>query len=78
MSFEENLKRLEDLVGRMESGTLDLDAMIRSFEEGKALTDVCQKELESIRRRIDKVTRAGNLEEVSLESLSAARTGEAK
>lgn len=62
MKFEDNLKKLEELVGKMESGGLDLDAMIGSFEEGRRLVDVCQKDLESIRLRIEKVTKSGSVE----------------
>lgn len=59
MKFEDNLKKLEGLVARMESGTLNLDDMIKAFEEGRALVATCQKDLESIRQRIEKVTKAG-------------------
>ncbi len=64
MKFEDNLKKLEELVSKMESGGLDLDAMIRSFEEGRKLVDICQKDLESIKLRIEKVTRSGAIEPV--------------
>ncbi len=59
MKFEENLKKLEDVVRKMESGKLSLDDMIASFEQGRALVETCQKDLESIRLRIEKVTAAG-------------------
>lgn len=62
MKFEDNLRKLEELVSKMESGGLDLDAMISSFEEGRKLVDVCQKDLESIRLRIEKVTKFGAVE----------------
>lgn len=62
MKFEENLRKLEELVSKMESGGLDLDAMISSFEEGRKLVDVCQKDLESIKLRIEKVTKSGTVE----------------
>lgn len=62
MKFEDNLRKLEELVGRMESGGLDLDAMIKSFEEGRTLVETCRKELDSIRQRIEKVTQAGGTE----------------
>ena len=64
MKFEDNLKKLEELVSKMESGGMDLDAMIRSFEEGRKLVDICQKDLESIKLRIEKVTRSGAIESV--------------
>ena len=56
MNFENNLKKLEELVARMESGDMKLDDMIKAFEEGRKLVDTCQKDLESIRQRIEKVT----------------------
>jgi len=66
MKFEDNLAKLEDTVRKMESGELSLDQMIVAFEEGRKLVDTCTKDLESIRLRIDKVTRAGETEELKL------------
>lgn len=62
MKFEDNLKKLEDLVGKMESGELSLDDMIKSFEDGRKLVVECQKDLEAIRQRIEKVTKNGSVE----------------
>ena len=59
MKFEDNLAKLEDLVRRMESGEMKLDEMIAAFDEGRKLADACQKELESIRLSIEKVTASG-------------------
>ena len=54
--FEEALARLERIVSEMESGDLQLDDMLRKFEEGRKLVQLCSAELESIRQRIEKVT----------------------
>ncbi len=62
MKFEDNLKKLEGLVAKMESGEMNLDEMIKSFEEGRKLVADCQKDLESIRLRIEKVTQGGSVE----------------
>ena len=59
MKFEDNLNQLEELVRKMESGALSLDEMIAAFENGRKLVDTCQKDLESIRLRIEKVTADG-------------------
>ena len=59
MKFEDNLKQLEELVRKMESGALSLDAMIAAFENGRKPVDTCQKALASIRLRIEKVTADG-------------------
>ena len=64
MNFEDNLKKLEQLVAKMESGDMKLDDMIKAFEEGRKLVDACQKDLESIRQRIEKVTKSGAVEEM--------------
>ena len=59
MKFEDNLKKLEGLVAKMESGEMGLDDMIKAFEEGRKLVTECQKDLESIRPRLEKVTKDG-------------------
>ena len=64
MKFEDNLKRLEELVNKMESGTLKLDEMIAAFEEGRTLVEACAKDLDSIHQRIEKVTKSGEVEEM--------------
>ena len=61
MKFEDNLRKLEGLVGKMESGELNLDEMIKAFEEGRKLVTDCQKDLDSIRQRIEKVTKDGQV-----------------
>ena len=62
MKFEDNLKKLEGLVAKMESGEMNLDEMIKAFEEGRKLVTDCQKDLDSIRQRIEKVTKDGTVE----------------
>ena len=57
-NFEDALKKLERLVGEMESGDLPLDEMMSRFEEGRQLVSFCTDELETIRQRIEKVTSA--------------------
>ena len=66
MKFEDNLKKLEGLVAKMESGEMNLDEMIKAFEEGRKLVSDCQKDLESIRQRIEKVTKDGGVEELKI------------
>ena len=66
MKFEDNLKQLETLVGRMESGEMKLDEMITAFEEGRKLVAECQKDLDSIRQRIEKVTSSGAIEPLAV------------
>ena len=66
MKFEDNLKKLEGLVDKMESGEMNLDEMIKAFEDGRKLVAECQQDLESIRQRIEKVTAAGAVEKLEV------------
>jgi len=59
MNFEDNLKKLEKLVARMEGGEMKLDDAIAAFEEGRRLAAECQKELEAVKLRIEKVAKTG-------------------
>lgn len=53
MTFEEALKRLEEIVGRLESGQQGLDEMLEAFEEGSELVRVCNRRLDEIEKRIE-------------------------
>ena len=68
MNFKDNLRQLEALVAKMESGEMKLDDMIKSFEEGRRLVKACQEELASIRQRIEKVTESGAVEPLNLDA----------
>ena len=73
--FEEALARLEKIVADMESGELQLDDMLKKFEEGRKLVQLCSSELDSIRQRIEKVTRSDNpAEPPAVEFLDIAKT----
>jgi exodeoxyribonuclease VII small subunit len=52
MDFEKKLKRLEDIVGKMESGEQSLEDSLKLFEEGIGLSRVCHKELEEAEQKV--------------------------
>ncbi len=52
-SFERALERLETIVAEMEGGELDLDGLIRHFEEGQKLIALCQRRLTEVERRVE-------------------------
>lgn len=66
MKFEENLKKLETIVDGMESGQMNLDAMIKAFEDGRKLVTQCRKDLESVQLRIEKVTKGGEIAKLEI------------
>lgn len=59
-SFEEAVARLEKLVARMESGAEDLDAMVKSFEEGRSLVKFCGEKLSAIERKVEILARGAD------------------
>jgi len=60
VGFEEALKRLEELVTQMESGDMDLDAMVTSFEEGQRLIQLCTQKLNEVEHRIETLVKTVN------------------
>jgi len=55
--FEQSLERLERLVEEMEGGELSLEEMIRHFEEGSKLVEVCTKKLNEVEQKIVKLVK---------------------
>lgn len=53
LPFEEALAQLEELVGEMESDQMPLDALIRNYEKGTSLFQVCEKRLDEAEGRIE-------------------------
>lgn len=51
--FEEALKKLEELVKKMESGDLALDDSLKAFEEGIRLIRFCTGKLDEAERRVE-------------------------
>lgn len=52
-TFEDQLQRLEEIVGVLEAGTLPLDESLRIFEEGVTLARGCAHYLDTAERRIE-------------------------
>jgi len=50
--FESDLKKLEDVVERLERGELSLDESVKLFEQGMKLSASCKKELDTAEGRI--------------------------
>ena len=51
--FESSLKKLEDAVGKLESGELSLEDSIKVFEEGVKHAAVCSRKLDEAEKRVD-------------------------
>jgi len=58
--FEQAMERLEQIVERLESGDLSLDASLEAFEEGVALARGSAAQLDAADRRIETLIREGD------------------
>jgi exodeoxyribonuclease VII small subunit len=51
--FERSLRRLEEVVQKLESANLSLDDAMKLFEEGVQLSRECQKQLAEAEARVE-------------------------
>jgi exodeoxyribonuclease VII small subunit len=55
LSFEAALKRLEEIVRRLESGDAPLDESIDLYAEGDRLRQQCESRLQAAQAKIEKI-----------------------
>ena len=51
--FEEALKRLEQIVEKLEGGELSLEESMKQYEEGVTLSKLCARRLEEAKKKIE-------------------------
>jgi exodeoxyribonuclease VII small subunit len=52
MDFEKRLNRLEEIVGKMETGELTLEDSLKLFEEGVKLSRDCNSQLSEAEQKV--------------------------
>lgn len=57
VTFEQAVKRLEEIVEKLEEGQVPLDESLQLFEEGVKLSRFCNAKLEEIERKIEILTK---------------------
>jgi len=60
VSFEKALAELEQIVQKLESGSVDLEESIALYERGAALKAHCEAKLRSAQERIEKIVVSGD------------------
>lgn len=55
LSFEAAMRELEEIVGQLEKGNVDLDKSIALYERGELLKKHCDALLKSAEARIEKI-----------------------
>lgn len=51
-TYEEQMEELEEIVGQLEKGDLNLEEAVSKFEEGMKLSKECNKMLEQAEKKI--------------------------
>ena len=59
-TFEEALRRLEEIVESLEQGSVPLDQALDLYEEGVRLSKECADRLKTAEQRIKKLTKAAD------------------
>ena len=75
-SFEDRLRRLQEVVAALENGELPLEDSVRLYKEGLTLSRSCREQLEKARNEVRLLTEEG-LEQLTKRSLTRKgnRTG---
>ena len=59
-SFEEKMKKLEEIATELEKGELDLDTSVSKFAEGMKISKECNEMLEKAEKKITMLIKGDN------------------
>ena len=54
MTYEKAMKRLEEIVTKIESGEMDIDSLAANLKEAKALVEFCKEKLTTVEAEVKK------------------------
>ena len=60
LTFEENLKKLENIVDKLESGEIDLEKSVELYKEGMIFKNNCEEKLKKVELQIKKIKLENN------------------
>jgi exodeoxyribonuclease VII small subunit len=75
LSYEEAVKRLEEIVQLLENAEISLEESLALFQEGIALSSYCREKLAEIEYRVEYLLKQDqqSFDQISLESQSVQR-----
>ena len=59
ISFEEYLRKLEEIVHKLEEGELTLDESVKGYEEGMNISKICLDKLNKTKKKIEQLVIEG-------------------
>ena len=60
MKFEEALKKLENIVSKLEEGDMSLEESLSKYEEGIKLSKICSRQLEAAKSKVELLMKSGS------------------
>ena len=60
LTFEQGIKKLENILSKLESEDTPLDQMISLYEEANRLTVICKQKLDNANQRMTKLVKNQN------------------
>ena len=57
-TFEDHMKQLEQIVGKLEQGEVPLNEALQSFEQGMKLVNACREQLAQAELKVEQVINA--------------------
>jgi exodeoxyribonuclease VII small subunit len=60
MNFEQAIRELTEIVGKIEQGQIPLQESIEQYEKGMTLIKHCREILQKAEKRIEKISDSGN------------------
>jgi exodeoxyribonuclease VII small subunit len=68
ISFEEAMKKLEEIVSKLEEGDVPLEQAINYFQDGMKLSKLCHDKLQSVEKQMDQILKEdGKLEPFTIQ-----------
>lgn len=67
MTYEEAIKRLEEIIHFLENDNIDLEKSISLFQEGVELSRFCDEKLKNIQKRVAQIYEDGQLKDFEVE-----------
>ena len=55
LSFEDSLKKLEDIVDQLESGDVDLEKSVELYKKGMDFKKICEEKLKKVELQIKQI-----------------------
>lgn len=63
LSLEEAFKKLDNTIEALESESISLEQSFALYKEGMTLVRKCEKEIDTVEKKVKKLCRDGNVDE---------------